>query len=96
MKFEELEAAAGIAAATVPDFRDDCRQEAWVRFLRYKPRTVGGARLMAFSARNDLLRRERKQRRLLERLAAGEQPHTPRQSGLGLLFTMMQAVAKGD
>lgn len=64
MNFAELDAAAKVAAATVPDWFDDTRQEAWVRFLRYRPRTIGGAMMMAFSARNDLLRKERTQRTL--------------------------------
>lgn len=74
MSFEELDAAAKVAAATVPDWRHDVRQEAWVKFLRYRPRTRGGAMMMAFSARNDLLRKERTQRLLPALIAAGITP----------------------
>ena len=72
LDFDRLDRAARIAAGTVPNLADDVYQDAWEKFLRHHPRTYQGARLMAFSARNDLLRRERLWRSLPKRILQSE------------------------
>ena len=56
--------AATVAAGVEPDMRHDTFQEAFLRFMRYSPRTRAGAYVMARSARDDLYRRQRTQRKL--------------------------------
>src|SRR5450759_5426726 len=61
LTFEQLDIIAREVAATAPVWqRWDVYQEGWLRFLRYPPRTFGGAHLMARHARNDLWRGERR------------------------------------
>jgi hypothetical protein len=61
LSFEELDIIAREVAATAPGWqRWDVYQECWLRFLRYPPRTFGGAHLMSRHARNDLWRSERR------------------------------------
>lgn len=62
---------ANTAGYKTRNFFDDVVQEAWVKFLRYHPRTVRGARIMAFSARADFLRKERTQREIPARIKSG-------------------------
>jgi len=53
------EIARRVAASVCSLWRDDVRQDAWLRFLRYQPQTRLGAWLMARSARDSFLRRQR-------------------------------------
>jgi len=74
----ELTAIAAVAAKVAPpDFREDCFQAAWERFLRYDPQTRRGAWLMARSARADVLREEGRQEKLRERLLAAPEAAAP-------------------
>ncbi len=60
LEYDLLDGVAIRIAATVSghEERADMYQEAWVRFLRYRPRNRTGAYRMAISARNDLYRRQ--------------------------------------
>jgi DNA-directed RNA polymerase specialized sigma24 family protein len=74
---EQLHDAARIIAASVaePHERPDVYQEAWIRFIRYRPRKFGFALTLAAAARDSLWRRRRKHRRL-DRAARPDQPYT--------------------
>ena len=74
MEFADLSRIAGIVAArvAVSSQRDDVYQSAMERFERYVPRTYRGAWMMAYSARNDIWRRERKQMKVKRELPMGQ------------------------
>lgn len=72
LPFAELSRiAASVARSAASDTRDDVYQEAWVKFLRYPPPHSAYAWRAAQSARNNLFKRERTQRRLVEAIIAG-------------------------
>lgn len=61
LPYADLDRAARMAAARAAHaLRADCYQAAWLRFLRYKPETFGGALLMARHAAIDVARDDRR------------------------------------